>query len=241
MMLNSPAMSMVMRHPRSISKFRAKRHGLIFFLGLALVASVVLHDVRAAEQSAEAQTPTTTALETDPASDLVDDFHATLLAVMQDSSTLGFDGRYQTVGKKLQTTFDFQTIGRIVTGRYWRDFDDQQKQRFVATFAKLSAATYADQFKGYAGERFETDTVEDSRGGKIVKSRIIKADGDAVALDYVLREQQNGWKIINVIADGVSDLSLKRADYTSAIKQNGLESLIERLDAKIQQYAAENS
>ena len=38
---------------------------------------------------------------------------------------------------------------------------------------------------------------------------------------------------MNVVAQGVSDLSLKRADYTAVIKTEGFDSLINRLEKKI--------
>ncbi|MDH3928703.1 MAG: ABC transporter substrate-binding protein, partial [Deltaproteobacteria bacterium] len=39
------------------------------------------------------------------------------------------------------------------------------------------------------------------------------------------------------IAEGVSDLSLKRADYTSYLKKNGFDALLKKLNEKIQNYA----
>jgi len=36
-----------------------------------------------------------------------------------------------------------------------------------------------------------------------------------------------------VIADGVSDISLKRADYTTFLKKNGFRALLDKLAEKI--------
>ena len=41
-----------------------------------------------------------------------------------------------------------------------------------------------------------------------------------------------GGRIFNVIADGVSDLSLRRADYNSILKQEGYDSLVQHLRDK---------
>ena len=74
---------------------------------------------------------------------------------------------------------------------------------------------------------------EKSRRGVIVKTTLVKADGEKIPLTYLLRGSDNKWLIVNVIAQGISDLSLKRADYTAVIKKEGFESLVNRLNDKI--------
>jgi phospholipid transport system substrate-binding protein len=59
---------------------------------------------------------------------------------------------------------------------------------------------------------------------------------DDVTLDYLLREAFGKWRIINVIAKGVSDLSLKRADYGAVINSQGFSSLIEKLKKQIAEF-----
>ncbi len=56
---------------------------------------------------------------------------------------------------------------------------------------------------------------------------------DNVSLDYLLHETAGKWRVVNVIANGVSDLSLKRADYGAVVKAQGLESLVAKLEAQI--------
>ena len=71
-----------------------------------------------------------------------------------------------------------------------------------------------------------------------MRTVIVKADGERVTLDYVLRDNEGMWQIVNVIADGVSDLSLKRADYTAVIKSEGFNSLVSKLSDKIAYYGS---
>ena len=97
-------------------------------------------------------------------------------------------------------------------------------------------ATYAANFDGYTGERFETSGAKENRSGLMVKTELVAQDGGRIAFDYLLRNGKGVWQIINVIADGVSDLSLKRADYTAVIKSEGFDSLITELNGKIAAY-----
>jgi len=171
-----------------------------------------------------------------PAAAVVDSLHATLLKIMQDADTLGYSGRVDTIAPVLNRSFDFETISRIVTGRAWNELDATQRSEFTALFARLSAATYASNFSSFGGERFETLSSEAKRDNMLVKTVLVKADGDKVTLDYLLRKSDGLWRIVNVIAEGVSDLSLKRADYTAVIKNEGFNSLITQLNGKVASY-----
>lgn len=171
-----------------------------------------------------------------PATTVVETLHATLLQIMREADTLGYAGRVATIAPVLAQSFDFETISRIVTGRAWKDLEPPQQAEFSALFARLSAATYASNFSSFSGERFETLSSEAKRDNRLVKTVLVKASGDQVSLDYLLRKSDGVWRIVNVIAEGVSDLSLKRADYTAVIKSEGFNSLITQLNGKVASY-----
>ena len=159
---------------------------------------------------------------------------------MTKADALGFSGRVEALDPVLTEVFDFRTIARIVTGKHWKTLNDEQRVEFIDVFTNLSAATYASNFSGFSGEAFETLGVEEKRGNLLVRTAIVKADGERVTLDYVLRDNEGMWQIINVIANGVSDLSLKRADYTAVIKSEGFNTLVTRLSDKITSYRSSN-
>ncbi|UCG13490.1 MAG: HpnM family protein [Deltaproteobacteria bacterium] len=173
-----------------------------------------------------------------PVSHVVENLNHALLGVMKEADQLGFSGRYQRLAPVMTASYDFPFVSRIVVGRYWKQFSQEQKSKFVETFTNLSIATYAGRFDGYSGERFEVVSTEELRHGRqMVKSTLIKPDGEVVHLDYILHQNENRWRIINVIANGVSDLSLKRADYSSFLKTKGFDDLLRALNDKILQYS----
>ncbi len=178
------------------------------------------------------------AIGTDPAAaKVVDKLHAELLGVMKEANALGYKGRYQRLAPVVNSSYDFPFISKVVVGRYWSEFSPEQKEQFVKTFAKLSIATYANQFAGYAGEHFKTISAEEStRDRLLIKTVLIKSNGEEVELDYMLHQKERQWQIINVIAQGVSDLSLKRAQYTSYLKKSGFDGLLQKINDKIKSY-----
>jgi phospholipid transport system substrate-binding protein len=202
------------------SAFRAK-----WFNRLAMASLVLTLSVPAAASA------------TDPAAKVVEKLHAELLGVMKQANTLGYKGRYQRLAPVIISSYDFPFISKVVVGRYWRKFSPEQKEQFVKTFTKLSIATYANQFSGYSGEQFKTIAAEEStRGRLLIKTVLIKSDGEEVELDYILHQKDRRWQIINVIAQGVSDLSLKRAQYISYLKKGGFDALLKKLNEKISSY-----
>ena len=52
-----------------------------------------------------------------------------------------------------------------------------------------------------------------------------------------LQKDGGHWRIVNVVADGVSDLSLRRAEYTETMQKKGFTALIAHLKAQIAGYA----
>lgn len=174
----------------------------------------------------------------DTALQVIDKLHAELLTVMKQADELGYAGRYQRLAPSITSSYDLPFIAQVVVGRHWKDFSDTQKSKFIETFTRLSIGTYADRFAGYSGEHFRTISNEESRRGRrLVKTELIKSDGEKIPLDYILHQKNNQWRIINVIAAGVSDLSLKRADYSSFLKREGFDALLASLDEKIAQFS----
>ena len=174
----------------------------------------------------------------DSATQVIENLHAELLAVMKQANELGYEGRYQRLDPIVTSSYDLPFIAKFVMGRQWKTLSGEQKSEFVKTFTKLSIATYAANFSGYSGERFKTISNEELRKSRLlVKSVLIRSSGGEVTLDYVLHQRENRWRIINAIAEGVSDLSLKRADYSSYLKKKGFDALLKKLNEKIQNYA----
>ena len=172
------------------------------------------------------------ALDDSAAKAVVEKLHESLLMAMNGGAQLGLQGREEMLAPVIESSFDFESICRIVTGRYWKSASDEQKARFTSTFKKLSVATYASNFSSFSGEKFQTEGSEADHEALIVRTTLRPAQGEPVTLNYLLRQSNEHWRIMNVVAQGVSDLSLKRADYTAVIKTEGFDSLINRLEKK---------
>ncbi len=167
-------------------------------------------------------------------SETVDRINAVLLQAMKQADELGFEGRRELLAPELSRLFDFQTMAKASVGRTWRKLDAVQQTALVEAFSAFSISTYARRFNGYSGERFEVLGEEPGKRGMVlVRSRIVKADGEAVSIDYLTRNSGTGWRIIDILLDArISELASKRSEYTSIIERQGFDHLLQSLREK---------
>lgn len=169
---------------------------------------------------------------------VVDAFQTQLIAVMKEGKQLGYSGRYNKLYDAVANSHDLAKIARIVVGKEWEKLSEAQQQQLSDVFSKLSVASYAHNFKDYAGEAFVFDSEEETtRGGVVVHSRLTIPDEKDVKFDYMLKDKGDSWRIINIIANGVSDLALKRSEYTSILQRDGFDALIAKINEKIDNYS----
>ena len=172
------------------------------------------------------------------AKQVVEKFQAELIAVMKNGKQLGYAGRYDKLYEPVSNSHDLTKIARIVVGKEWEKLSEAQQQKLVDDFIRLSVASYAHNFKDYSGESFVFDSEEETaRGGVVVHSTLIIPDDKPVKFDYMLKEKGTSWRIINIIANGVSDLALKRSEYTTILQREGFDALIAKINEKIDNYS----
>jgi len=172
------------------------------------------------------------------AKQVVEKFQSELIAVMKDGKQLGYAGRYDKLYEPISNSHDLTKIARIVVGKEWEKLSETQQQQLTDIFIRLSIASYAHNFKDYSGESFVFDSEEETaRGGVVVHSHLVIPNDKPVKFDYMLKEKGNSWRIINIIANGVSDLALKRSEYTSILQREGFDALLAKINEKIDNYS----
>ena len=184
---------------------------------------------------AQEQTPVQAAeLDQSDAGKVVNELHLALLDVMKNAGNLGYEGRYNRLYPVISSLFDTPLIVQVILSRYWKDLNELQQQNFIDLFRHLSVATYASRFDAFNGEQFNEVARQELRKGRLlIKTELLRPNDETVHLDYLMHERDGKWYIISVIADGVNDLSLKRAEYAAVIKDKGFDGLTGDIRSKI--------
>ena len=121
-------------------------------------------------------------------------------------------------------------------GRYGRTLSSEQRAEWTHTFRDLTVNTYATRFAEFSGQEFAVDDVMPSaRGTFLVLTRILSPGSEPVEIRYRVRADAEGvFRIIDVFLNGtVSELALRRSEYSSVIKSDGYEALQDGLREKI--------
>lgn len=167
----------------------------------------------------------------------VDALNQELIALMRGGKSLGFEGRYRKIDPVVRKTFMFEAVAQIALGLHWKKLDEAQKLAFMEKYRELSSATYASQFKEFGGEVFEYELGQEIKSGRVMLRYNLVTAKERHVFEYQVSEFNGEWRIINIVVDGISDLALKKAQYTSVIDREGFDALITRLTQKIEDYS----
>jgi len=168
----------------------------------------------------------------DPAVSRITVFYGTLLDTMKQAKQLGVKGRYDKLSPVLAKTYDLPVMSKLAVGPAWSTLTPQQQAAITTAFTRMTVATYASRFDGFSGEQFQIlETNDRPNGDKIVKTQIIKSDGGAVPLNYLMRKSGADWKIVDIYLDGtISELANRRAEFGAILKSGGPDALVVSLN-----------
>jgi len=170
--------------------------------------------------------------------DSVNAFHETLISTMKDGRTLSESGRYARIEPVVHRLFDLPLMSRLAIGASWSTLSPAQQQVAIAAFGAYIAATYADRFDSFSGQRMEVVAQQPSSSGMIVRTRIIKSNGEPVSVDYAMRQNDGAWQISDVYLDGtISQLATQRSEFGAILRREGFEGLIASMQRKVKLLA----
>jgi phospholipid transport system substrate-binding protein len=160
--------------------------------------------------------------------------NSALLESMKRADEIGFRGRYALLSPVINDVFALPFMGEITTGSYWKNLSPDQRKEFLETYTDWTVSSYAGNFDGYSGEKFEIRDGQESLGDKVVVvSSLVRPKEDPVDFNYTLRRFQDRWRIVDIRIEGVSQLALTRAQFVSVIKKKGFDGLMSSLKEKI--------
>ena len=140
---------------------------------------------------------------------------------------------YGLIDRLLVPRFDRVYAARLVLGKHWRTASKAQRQRFVDVFYKSLLRQYAEGLLDFTAD---TMTVLPSRGegdgSKATVRTVVKLDdGTEVPVDYRMRRTDEGWKVWDLVVEGISYVKNYRTDFDSEINAKGLDAVLVRLES----------
>ena len=118
--------------------------------------------------------------------------------------------------------FDIPSIGRFVLARFARTASAEENEKFAMLFEDVIVYTWSRRFGEYKGQILKVkDNTPDGNDGALVNSYIMDNDSQSFAVAWRLRKRAAGYRVVDIIIEGVSMAITYRQEYSTIIQQNG--------------------
>jgi phospholipid transport system substrate-binding protein len=165
--------------------------------------------------------------------DTVQGLYNALLSTMKNGRILGQSGRFTQLDPVIRRSFDIASMARLSVGPAWAGLSDAQRQQVTESFGRYISAIYADRFDSYDGQKLEVTGEQPAPSGVMVRSQIIKANGELVKVDYMMRRSGETWLISDIYLDGaISEVATRRSEFAAILRNDGIDGLIAALNRK---------
>ena len=166
-------------------------------------------------------------------SDTVQGLYNALLTTMKNGRTLGQSGRFTQLEPLIRRIFDLPSMARLSVGPSWAALTETQRQQVTESFGRYISAIYADRFDSYAGQKLQVIGEQPAVAGIMVRSQIVKANGEPVKVDYMMRRYGDSWLISDIYLDGaISEVATRRSEFAAILKSQGIDGPIAALNRK---------
>ncbi|MGH8729062.1 MAG: MlaC/ttg2D family ABC transporter substrate-binding protein [Burkholderiales bacterium] len=143
------------------------------------------------------------------------------------------DKLLQLVEAKVLPHFDFQRMTRLTVGRHWNNASAEQKEALQGEFKNLLIRTYSAAFTGYQNQTVEVKPLRaEPKDSATVQTLVNRSGGKPIEVNYDLGKSGGGWKVYDVVIEGVSLVTNYRSTFANEIKQGGIDGLIKALREK---------
>jgi phospholipid transport system substrate-binding protein len=170
----------------------------------------------------------------------VDDPVAFLRSSTDDVLSIAYSGHGNEniaarVRPLLEKTFAFDVVTRQAMGPGWRQFSAPEQKRVTDLFTELMIRTYSSRVVG-------TERPKIAYGARVelapdrceIPTRVTASSGnEPFAVVYRLVKQPAGWRIYDVLIEGVSFVANYRAQFDGIIQNGGAPAVIRTLETKL--------
>ena len=143
--------------------------------------------------------------------------------------------------EKVLPYFNFAHMTQLAVGRNWKDgATADQKTQLIEQFRTLLIRTYSASLSQFRNQTIEVRPLKvgAAETDVIVKTLVVQPGGQPIPIDYSMEKVSDGWKVYDVLIDGVSLVTNYRGSFNTEIKANGVGGLIKSLTERNAKNAA---
>jgi len=211
-----------------------------FTVVLRWAAIVIACSIAAMVQCAAADTPA----KPDDARAALESIAEHMVNALQDPAVRQNEKRLrELVEAELVPHIDFRVSSNLVLGEYWEGATESQRDAFIGEFRSFLVRFYTSALASHVNsEAIAVDIMSFRDEPRVkgprqvfVRSYVAQADGEEVAVEYRMFFRE-GWKVIDVSVAGISMVQTYRGNFTSVVRQQGIDTLIAQLYERNQSF-----
>lgn len=164
--------------------------------------------------------------------------NATFARIEQEKQQIATDPNHlrSIMEQELMPHVDHRFAAFKVLGKHFRTVPKDKLAEFVAEFRQYLVSNFAVALASYDGQEVLFQPVQDIGKGKemSVKAIIRESGRPDINITFKLRKSKKTqqWKTYDLAAEGISLLSSKRNEFSSLIRQQGIQAAIDAMKSK---------
>lgn len=172
--------------------------------------------------------PTARANEADVAAGFVRNLREQAIVVIT-ANELSDAQRTGELRRLLISNFEVDLIGRFALGPHWKLATEAERDEYARLFQDFIVVTYASRLARYFGETMSIKGARlEGENFAIVDSRMGRDAIERIAIEWHLRRDDAGWRVVDLVIEGISMAVTQRSEFAAVIRTRGgrIESLL---------------
>lgn len=147
---------------------------------------------------------------------------------IQSNESLSREVRSQEIHQIVSSSFDFNEMAKDVLGPTYNQLSSSQRSEFIDTFRYLFQDSYTRLVLNFLKQENIEYGKATQGGGKAKVDTAIKRPNENIPVTYLMHSA-GGWKLYDVVVDGVSILANYRSQFANVIKTKSFNYLIDKM------------
>ena len=167
-----------------------------------------------------------------PATDTVKTKQTTLFDLLKQSTPES----QKKIAAVFDEMLDYNALAQGSLGSEWAARTDAEKAQFSDLLKQLVRNAYERNLKktlDYDIAYVSEEAVDGSVMVKTTAKSKTDAREDPVAIDFKLTQLAKGWKVQDIVTEGVSLVSSYRSQFTKIIKKDGFPAVLQKMKDKL--------
>jgi phospholipid transport system substrate-binding protein len=124
---------------------------------------------------------------------------------------------------------DLEGMAKAALGKTWAETPPAKQKKFLEAFKGRFRKATGEQLDQYRSTNIKYFPEKKEDDDTIVPTEVV-VKGEPTHVDYRMREEKGGWRIVDIVVDDVSTVENYRSSFNRIIKKEGMDGLIARLN-----------